>query len=98
MSQRKEPLRITVVGMDDRALATFQMYLQGPCKNRAVVDYGPGANIWTLWSFDFDPPGPGEYEIALRVTDESGRVADMGDGTDRLQGYDGAQRITFRCV
>lgn len=71
---------------------------EGATWQDAVVDYGPGPNIWTLWSFDFDPPEPGEYSIALRVTDEQGNVADMAEGSSPLDGYDGAQAITFRCA
>ncbi|MGH8548144.1 MAG: hypothetical protein ACRERU_05995 [Methylococcales bacterium] len=33
---RSAPLRIRVRGMDDRSLSTFQLFLQGPCRNQAV--------------------------------------------------------------
>jgi hypothetical protein len=45
MSVPKEPLRVGVFGMDDRARTTLEMYLQGPCKNRAVVAEAAAAQI-----------------------------------------------------
>ena len=32
-----DPVRICAFGMDERTLSTFRLFLQGPCKNRAVL-------------------------------------------------------------
>lgn len=46
-----EPLRIHVLGMDDKAFATFGLFLQGPCKGRAVAVDEPSAEV-TLIDLD----------------------------------------------
>ena len=45
MSIPREPLRVGMFGMNDRARTTLEMYLQGPCKNRAVVAEDAAAQI-----------------------------------------------------
>jgi hypothetical protein len=45
MSVAKEPLRVGVLGMDDKARAMLEMFLQGPCKNRAVLTEESSAQV-----------------------------------------------------
>lgn len=45
------PLRASVLGMDGRLLATFKYFLQGPCKNQAVLVTDQSAEIIVV---DFD--------------------------------------------
>lgn len=64
----------------------------------ATLDYSNGPNVWTLWSFDFDPPGAGVYAVRLRVTADDGSVADHPDATDVYDGYDGGMRVEVSFV
>lgn len=60
----------------------------------AEIVYSPGADIWTLWRWIFDPKQKGDHEIQVRVTTESGAVTSMDpSGTDPLKGYDGGQML-----
>ncbi len=54
---RTGPLRIRVLGMDNRSLSTFKMFLQGPCQNLAVPVSGESAEISLV---DLDGHGASE--------------------------------------
>jgi hypothetical protein len=42
----------------------------------ARIDY-PGTNLtWAFWTFDWQPPAPGDYLLAARATDRMGRLQD----------------------
>jgi len=68
----------------------------GATWQEATLDYEGGPDVWTLWSFDFDPPEPGEYRIRIRVTAEDGTVADMADDSDPYDGYEGGMEVAVR--
>jgi DMSO/TMAO reductase YedYZ molybdopterin-dependent catalytic subunit len=56
---------------------------------------------WTLWSFDWQIPGAGEYEFAARATDESGRVQKEGTIVSRRvfpDGADGYHRVKVKAI
>lgn len=60
----------------------------------ATITYAPGPDIWTLWSFDHTPPGPGTYRYQVFVRTESGATCGLEPrGTDPLGGYDGGMEI-----
>ena len=56
------------------------------------VDLAGSRNIpngtWTLWQYDFTPPGAGEYELWSRVTTDDGRATDPDYALD-YGGYTG---------
>ena len=61
-----------------------------PCS----FDYAPGANIWTIWRFEWVPTSRGRQRIRTRVTTAGGQVtADDPAGTDRLAGYDSGMEV-----
>ncbi len=56
-------------------------------------DYAPGPNRWVLWRFLFDPSAPGEFELRIRCTSESGAMTAGTTATNSLNGFDGGQAI-----
>jgi hypothetical protein len=63
------------------------------------ITYSPGADIWTLWRYDWKPPGPGLYTLQARLTTESGAMsAPTAEATNRLAGYDGSMQISVEVV
>ena len=44
----------------------------------AEVDPPDAPHAWQGWSYRWDPPGPGEYELCCRATDASGRRQPTG--------------------
>src|SRR5919107_5653446 len=38
----------------------------------ARLEAPPGPHAWAAWSYEWDPPGPGEYELMVRATDAAG--------------------------
>lgn len=60
----------------------------------AEIDYAPGANIWTLWRYEWTPEQRGRQRIRTRVTTEAGEMSgDDPAGSDRLSGYDGGMEV-----
>jgi DMSO/TMAO reductase YedYZ molybdopterin-dependent catalytic subunit len=56
---------------------------------------------WTLWTFDWQIPGSGEYELVARATDESGRIQKEGTVVSRRvfpDGADGYHKVKFKVV
>ncbi len=61
-----------------------------------TLDYAPGQNRWTLWSYAWEPSDAGQHTARIRVTTESGDMSsDDPYGTDRLAGYDGGMQIAI---
>ena len=38
----------------------------------AALIHGPSNEVWTQWSLDWSPPGPGQYKVQVRATDADG--------------------------
>jgi hypothetical protein len=38
----------------------------------AEITYSPGPDRWTLWRFEWQPPGPGSYTLKCACETESG--------------------------
>jgi DMSO/TMAO reductase YedYZ molybdopterin-dependent catalytic subunit len=56
---------------------------------------------WTLWTFDWNIPDSGEYELAARATDESGRVQKEGTVVSRRvfpDGADGYHKVKVKAL
>lgn len=59
----------------------------------AVIDYAPGADIWTLWHYDW-PTTPGAHRFQARCTTASGAMSDESpDMATDLGGYGGSMAI-----
>ena len=64
----------------------------------AVLDYAPGANVWTLWHVDLEL-AVGTHLVRTRCTTASGAVtAENPEGTDPLEGYDGGMELAIEAV
>jgi len=48
-------------------------------------------HAWTLWSYEWSAPSPGEHEIVVRAIDESGRAQSRGNLLSRRAFPDGAE-------
>lgn len=69
-------------------------YTRGDVWEGAPVPYNPGAQVWTLWHFDFQPPTPGRYAFVVRVRGADGAVTVDGfTGSGDRGGYPGGMRI-----
>lgn len=62
----------------------------------ARLTYQNGADIWTLWRFDFEVE-PGEYTLAVRATTVSGALTGDIGGSD-LAGYNGGMEILLNAT
>jgi DMSO/TMAO reductase YedYZ molybdopterin-dependent catalytic subunit len=64
----------------------------------ATLDYAPGADIWTLWHFDWEAV-VGARVIQARCTTASGAtsIADS-NGTSGLDGYNGSMEVEVEVV
>jgi sulfane dehydrogenase subunit SoxC len=60
----------------------------------AALGDAPGPHAWRAWSYDWEPEGPGEYELASRATDSAGGVQPL-DPAWNFGGYsnNSVQRI-----
>lgn len=76
-------------------IARVEVSTDGGPWEEAVIDYSPGADIWTLWHFDTNVD-PGEVSFQVRVTDANGETSLLDPaGTDPLIGYDAGQLTTL---
>ncbi len=53
-------------------------------------------NAWALWEFDWDPPGEGEYVLAVRVTDAVGNHQTEGYSGSYPSGSTGFHQVIVR--
>jgi DMSO/TMAO reductase YedYZ molybdopterin-dependent catalytic subunit len=62
--------------------------------DECALDYAPGANVWALWYYVWDPPSDGTFQVQIRVTTASGAQSGLNPfGTNPLAGYDGGQSV-----
>lgn len=61
---------------------------------------GPRPYAWALWEYDWKIPGPGKYDLAVRATDDKGRVQSAERPSDRLDPYewDAWQQISVKVI
>lgn len=64
----------------------------------ATITYAPGADIWAVWSFDYDVL-EGEHTLQVQSTTASGAKSNEDpDGTGDQDGYDGSMEVTVNGV
>ena len=57
------------------------------------LDYAPGAGIWAVWSFVWDPE-PGRHTFQFRAITESGAISSENPrGDDQFLGYNGSMQV-----
>jgi len=55
----------------------------------------PGTKLtWMLWSYDWKPPRPGEYKLAVRATDGKGDLQHFEPNRSPFSGATGLHKIT----
>lgn len=89
------PLRFLGTAFAGRDPVTrVQLSLDGGASwTDCVRDYAPGADIWTLWHFDWEAT-EGTWDVRVRCTTASGAMsAEDPEGSDRYSGYDGSMQV-----
>ncbi len=69
--------RVAVGGVawaPDRGVAAVEVRVQGGDWQRATISTPLSNATWVQWRFDWDPPAPGIYELAVRAIDGTGAV------------------------
>ncbi len=61
----------------------------------ARIDYRGTKLTWVLWSYDWRPPGPGEYRLTVRATDGNGAVQRLEKERGPFSGTTGLHKITL---
>ncbi len=92
------PVRLRGVAFGgDRGIARVEVSADdGRSWREARLDY-PGTRLsWALWSFEWRPPGPGEYRLAVRATDGTGALQTAEERGIVPRGATGYHRVTAR--
>lgn len=78
----------------DRGISRVEVsFDDGGNWEEAKLDY-PGTKLsWTLWSYDWRPPGPDNYTLVVRATDGGGAVQELDQGRPFKSGTTGFHKI-----
>jgi len=75
---------------------------EGPWEE-AVLEYTPAdsvvtpdGQIWTVWSWEFQPTEIGDHTVRVKAESADGRTTTGVEGTDRKEGYDGGMEIVVK--
>ena len=81
----------------DRGIARVELSLDdGQTWQEARITY-PGTRLsWAQWAFEWRPPRPGEYRLAVRATDGAGALQTPESRGTVPQGATGYHRVTAR--
>ena len=81
----------------DRGISRVEVSTDdGKTWREAKFDYHPSKIVWTLWSIDWQPTGPGEYHLAVRAVDGTGAYQTSDARGIAPDGATGYHRITVR--
>ncbi len=95
-----DPIRVEGLAYaGKRAITKVEVSTEGNTRSavwrEAILIRPPSPLAWTWWIYDWSPPAPGEYTLAVRATDETGFIqseSGLGiaggvypDGTDAIQ-------------
>lgn len=64
----------------------------------AVLRPPLGPDAWTIWTYDWTPPGPGQYTLEVRATDGLDRVQVPDRGSSFPDGPTGWHSVTVRAI
>lgn len=67
----------------------------GEVWHEAGVTYEGPADTWTLWRYDWTPPGPGSYDLLVRIECADGQATDPDYVVD-LNGYGGYGTLSLK--
>jgi DMSO/TMAO reductase YedYZ molybdopterin-dependent catalytic subunit len=78
----------------DRGISRVEVsFDDGTTWQDAKLDY-PGTKLtWTLWSYDWRPPGPDNYALVVRATDGEGEVQEWDEDRPFKSGTTGFHKI-----
>lgn len=79
----------------DRGVSRVEVSVDGEKSwQDAKIDY-PGTRLtWVLWSYDWKPAAPGEYQLAVRATDSAGALQRWEKERGPFSGVTGLHKIT----
>ena len=79
----------------DRGVSRVEVSVDGEKTwQDAKIDY-PGTRLtWVLWSCDWKPAAPGEYQLVVRATDGNGAVQRLEKERGPFSGVTGLHKIT----
>jgi DMSO/TMAO reductase YedYZ molybdopterin-dependent catalytic subunit len=79
----------------DRGISRVEVsFDDGANWQEATLDY-PGTKLtWALWSYDWRPPGPGNYTLVVRATDGEAEVQEWDEDRPFKSGTTGFHKIT----
>jgi len=94
----KLPNGIAVRGIafaGDRGVSHVEVSTDGgETWQEAMIDY-PGTRLtWVLWSYDWKPSAPGEYDLTVRATDGRGELQQLDKDRSPFSGVTGFHQIT----
>ncbi|HEY2801142.1 MAG TPA: molybdopterin-dependent oxidoreductase, partial [Chthoniobacterales bacterium] len=98
MSLAQMPNGIPMKGVGfagDRGVSKVEVTVDGgKTWEQATIDY-PGTKLtWVLWSYDWNPPRPGEYKLSVRATDGAGVVQRVEKARGPFSGVTGFHQVT----
>ncbi|MBA2743913.1 MAG: molybdopterin-dependent oxidoreductase [Chthoniobacterales bacterium] len=81
----------------DRGVSRVELSIDdGKNWQEAKIDY-PGTELtWALWSFDWKPDAPGEYQLTVRATDRKGQVQALDEKRPKNSGVTGLHKIAVQ--
>ncbi len=81
----------------DRGVSRVEVSLDyGRNWEEAKIDY-PGTELtWVLWSYDWKPDRPGEYQLTVRATDRKGEVQAKDEKRPKTSGETGLHKVTVQ--
>lgn len=79
-------------------IVLVQVRVDGSDWQDAILDYSPGADIWTLWHHDIELE-PGAHTIQARCVTASGAESlEDPEGSGGQNGYDGSMEVAVEAV
>ena len=93
VAARGIPVRGVAFGGDRGVSRVEVSFDDGGTWQDAKRDY-PGTKLtWALWSYDWRPPGPGNYTLVVRATDGEGAVQEWDEDRPFKSGTTGFHKI-----
>ena len=81
----------------DRGISRVEVSVDdGYAWREAKLEYKGTKLTWVLWSYDWEPPGAGEYKLMVRATDGSGAIQTAEERGTVPDGATGYHRVTLK--